>query len=712
MPFPSITRRQLAGLFAGLSGRAIGRQASQLGESDSASGVSTLPHPRASAEIAAGIEPKNHEYPVGNVLRYGAIGDGASDDSGAISNAFLVAKFGSTTAVSFPADYTFKVTRYIEIYSNTTVDLYGTLQPTNRSAGLFCNGASNVSIYGHKVGTITDPSVAKQYTWNAGDTVSPSIHLRSCTNGIIDGVNFAHLSQGILASNATVNSSSAASWILTQTAPSNIAIRNCNVTFCEHSGIASYCGTYVTYEANHVFRCGDGGMWMMGCIDSKVINNTRLSPYADPAQVATHGANNPSHPNTWNDEQGLEFEACYNLTVRGNVVKGFWSQAIDIKNSCNWVDCIDNRVCDCENCSIVVRAGDAVRNSVGKVNIADNKIINHGHQHYNINAGNQAPIAVSASYIADIVDNVIWGWQNIGNTQPVGIRCSGPAPYMSAAYAANPHQASINVSRNKIRFGADAAEAFFSFSFSKATLHAILIEGQYDAVTCDGNQITVDAYGPTDRVSTAAAIALTYVAANGSYYPMTASISANKISGWGYHGITVNGVSDISSSGLSICNNSIGQVKGNGIHVAATNRAVINNNVINQVGSGSGFAAISLNGSKEAPIDGVVCSGNSLTGRFSGGESKMTHGIQTTCASNISAQNNTIAAATTSLIVANKMSGDHNFAGTSGFWRTGPSLPNGSVTAFWQGEMYFDTSTSKWWVASAYNSTRWTQLGP
>ena len=252
----------------------------------SCGGASVVPPVRAGHETQGAVD----------VRWYGAVGDGAADDTDAVAAALASASKAGLTLV-FPAGFTFRITRYLEILSNTNLYLLGTIRLTNRVAGLYANGATNIGIFGQGLGRLEDPAVGANYRWNDFHSpLAPAIHLRSTRNVLIDRLNISHCQQGILISNASSNSSAIGALALTQANPANCTVENCNIQFCEMGGICSFNAEDTRYIGNYVYRCGDGGIWMMGARDSEVIGNHRVSPYAVPAAVAAYGRNNAAHP--------------------------------------------------------------------------------------------------------------------------------------------------------------------------------------------------------------------------------------------------------------------------------------------------------------------------------------------------------------------------------------------------------------------------------
>jgi hypothetical protein len=75
-------------------------------------------YPQTSAEQSAGVTPSNYAYPTGNVKRYGAIGDGVTDDSAAFQRAL-----SCNTSVYVPAS-TYLVSSLV-IPSTSGLVLYG-----------------------------------------------------------------------------------------------------------------------------------------------------------------------------------------------------------------------------------------------------------------------------------------------------------------------------------------------------------------------------------------------------------------------------------------------------------------------------------------------------------------------------------------------------------------------------------------------------------
>lgn len=166
-----MTRRELLGLFGFAVPALTFEPPAVLAQGD------TSP---TSAESAAGVLPKNYAYAPLNVLRYGAVGDGLTDDTAAIKAAWLVAKEEGGTIV-FPGAATYLVSsldpaspiripqqqadgsiRYLpyqsQLYfqrgSNVTFDFRGsTLKTTLTGGGAFImlDGCSNIRMLGPKI---------------------------------------------------------------------------------------------------------------------------------------------------------------------------------------------------------------------------------------------------------------------------------------------------------------------------------------------------------------------------------------------------------------------------------------------------------------------------------------------------------------------------------------------------------------------------------
>lgn len=85
--------------------------------------IGQLLYPQTAAEIAAGVTPVSYAYAVYNVKRYGAKGDGATDDTAAIQTALNLAGSTGLASVFFP-NGNYKVTSTL-IIKGENITLYG-----------------------------------------------------------------------------------------------------------------------------------------------------------------------------------------------------------------------------------------------------------------------------------------------------------------------------------------------------------------------------------------------------------------------------------------------------------------------------------------------------------------------------------------------------------------------------------------------------------
>jgi hypothetical protein len=102
-----LSRLALAPLLGGVSqdaGASDAEEPTRAAPTQAAIGAAL--YPQTSAERVRGVTPVSHQYPEMNVMRYGARGDGLTDDAAAFQNAFDVAKVqGGTVHIPRPTAY-------------------------------------------------------------------------------------------------------------------------------------------------------------------------------------------------------------------------------------------------------------------------------------------------------------------------------------------------------------------------------------------------------------------------------------------------------------------------------------------------------------------------------------------------------------------------------------------------------------------------------
>ena len=404
----------------------------------------------------------------------------------------------------------------------------------------------------------------------------------------------------------------------------------------------------------------------------------------------------------------LEFENCHGLLIADNVVRGMWGAGIDVKNGCNRVLVESNRVADCENASIAVREGDGVKNACHEICIRGNSISGHGTLHYNEPTGARGAIRVGECFVSQVEHNIVHGYQTTA-----AIVCLGPGAYQARWYAKNPHQASLVVVGNSVVFKNDSFALESQIQFDAKTLGAILVSGLYDSVRCADNEISSDRYLAMDhRLNAGPAICLQYLIAKESCYPSSALVSNNQVSKWGNWGIVVMGQVGTQPSGLTVSGNAIAALAGGGgIHLSNTNSVVCSGNTINRVRAAGGLYGIWLQGSAASPVRGAVLSGNQVQGSPADGGEALEFGIRLDFCGECNVANNAVRTdSTAGAVGVFDPCGDLVFHGTTGFPRSGPASPNGTVASYHPGEMYRDITGRAWWIASSGASTVWTKI--
>jgi hypothetical protein len=150
--------------------------------------IAELLSPRTSAEISAGVTPVNYAYPPGDVRRYGATGDGVTDDTFAIQQASdALPTWGGILYFEFGTAY--KIGRIDIISKNATVYADGAkFLLDGNGAGFVLHGTVSLFnifggyIVGDGVNRDSDASTA-QTGWIIGNEANADV-----SNVSIDGV--------------------------------------------------------------------------------------------------------------------------------------------------------------------------------------------------------------------------------------------------------------------------------------------------------------------------------------------------------------------------------------------------------------------------------------------------------------------------------------------------------------------------------------------
>jgi len=579
------------------------------------------------------------------------VNDFGADNTGvtAMDSALAAALVASRFVIIPYGNY--KLTGYVEIPSNTTLLILGNVNCYNRQAGLFTLNASNVTIDGMGVGKLYDSAVQANYVWNSvntpGQPYTPVIHIRKASvNCNVRNLRINYTCIGVWMSNADANYFPTGVVTISGTGPSECGASNIYATYLEGAGIQGTSGTRLEFSNSYVYRCGDGGLWMMGCYESDILNNVRESPY---------GAAN-------NDLQGIEVENAFGGRIVGNRVIGFAHYGIDIKNNSKRLVVEDNEVIDCETASIIVRPGDAVTNANYQITIRNNSIKNNGYPHAGAVSFNAA-IYATAVFQVEIYDNKITGYQyqTVGEGQ--AIRVTGPGAYLAAQYAANPSQTWAVINNNSITWKDNGISGDTAYPLVTGTPTAIQVDGLIDTVSIIGNQIIDTRQLAVDtRINSAVAgIIVTYdnttTIGSRTIWPLDVSIKDNTISKFHGSGIRVDGPGKTTESGLNVSNNNVSYCAIEGLSVQNCMNPIVSTNRVVGCGSGSGYSNMVVFQCSKA-----VVTSNSSSPRTIGGTNAVTYALSIRdCATVVMSGNNFVSGAT----------GTVDSTGTTGLVTTG-----------------------------------------
>lgn len=189
------------------------------------------PYDRTAAEIAASVTPVDYGYPPGDVRRYGAVGDGSTNDRTALQNAL-----SSNDEVVFPLVKTYKFTTALHLKSNQTITAVAGAEiilGSGVTTEYMLRGAnvSNVTISGLKI------------TGNGAAGLS-SCYLTSCTDVLFD--------------NCTITK--AGSMAIYVSACSRVTVRSCDLSQNYFYAVEDRDGTGNSYIGNRCYSNGATGV--------------------------------------------------------------------------------------------------------------------------------------------------------------------------------------------------------------------------------------------------------------------------------------------------------------------------------------------------------------------------------------------------------------------------------------------------------------------